>query len=152
VPAQHQLAAIAVELQRSDDPRLSADGNRVDRVAVDREERAAVGLDEIGLVDAVLLDVGRRVVGARRVGRRGDRAGVRRRRRRRRLDDRLDRLLRDAVRRREMVLRVGDEPRARGERPQPLVVPGLRRGDGRDEAREEDRGERAADGYPPTLA
>ena len=62
VPAQQQLAAVAAELERAEDLRLAAHRDRVDRVAGDREERVAVGLGEVGLVDARLLVVRRREV------------------------------------------------------------------------------------------
>jgi hypothetical protein len=65
VAAQEELAAVVAELQRADDPRFTAGGDRVDGVARDGEERVAVGLDEVGLVDARLLVVGGRVIRAR---------------------------------------------------------------------------------------
>jgi hypothetical protein len=119
----------------------------VDAVARHREQRVAVGLGDVGLVDARLLVVGRRVVG------RADRLGRRRRRgggRRLPLDQRGDDDPGPALGLLQVALGIADEARAGVERAQAVAarVGGARQRDQRDE----DRGERRADRYPSTLA
>src|SRR5437660_304725 len=77
VARKQQLLAVAIERQRAD--QLGRVGLRIDREqrpVLDREDRLAVGLDQVGLVDTGLLDVGPGEVLAllatrRRRGRRG---------------------------------------------------------------------------------
>ena len=66
--AQQQRRAPVLELERVEQPRrVGARVDRVQRAVGEREQRVAVGLDDVGLVDAGLLDVGlRRVLGAAR--------------------------------------------------------------------------------------
>ena len=65
---QHRRAPALVELERAEQPRRGrARVDRVQHAVGEREDRVAVGLDDVGLVDARLLDVGLRGVFARTV-------------------------------------------------------------------------------------
>ena len=61
IAADQQLLGVSVERERPDEPRRGAGHvDRVQRAVGDREHAPAVGLDDVGLVDARLLDVRRR--------------------------------------------------------------------------------------------
>ena len=120
-PVQQKLAVrVGAERHGADQPRrLGPRVNRMQHVAGDREDVAPVCLDQIGLVDALLLNVGRRAVLVAALPRLGGRD---RRRRRRRgtaavvAPDR-DQPGNDTPQR--VVPGVADERGTRAERPQP---------------------------------
>ena len=125
IPVQQERRAPLAELQRAEEPRgLGAGVDRVQRAVGQREDRPAVGLDDVGLVDAGLLHVGLRGV----LGR-GARGGHRRAARGCARPVERGRLGRDG-RRRDVAGGVADQALAGAERLEALGGTGLRGGRG----------------------